>query len=209
MSNIVIMFSGGIDSTYMLIKYLNETNHTIHAHHVNIINNVEPRWQQEKEAAGSILEYLTKHPGVRPFTHSHSSIDLSKLAHTGWDSDHLVHAASRVCPTVFPQQECSIAIGWNHEDVNIPAVADRIQRQVLANLWKALIQTTPDPDLIAPEILYPNEGTTKRDMIRQLKGSELFGMTWSCRQILPTVTKPCGVCVQCIEIYEIKQELGI
>jgi tRNA U34 2-thiouridine synthase MnmA/TrmU len=49
----IVMWSGGIDSTFKLAYLLKETEYQIHAHHVHIINR-EGRSKQEQAACRAL-----------------------------------------------------------------------------------------------------------------------------------------------------------
>ena len=70
--NILVMFSGGLDSTTALYKLLKETNHNIYVHHI-ILKDNSNRWNDELTATNNIISYLKK---IRSFDYSESTVDL-------------------------------------------------------------------------------------------------------------------------------------
>ena len=70
--NILVMFSGGLDSTTALCKLLKETKHNIYVHHI-ILKDNSNRWKDELTATHIIIKYLNK---IRPFEYSESTVDL-------------------------------------------------------------------------------------------------------------------------------------
>jgi hypothetical protein len=67
----IVMWSGGIDSTFKLAYLLKETEYQIHAHHVHIINR-EGRSQKEQAACRALRPRLK---AIRGFTYTESRID--------------------------------------------------------------------------------------------------------------------------------------
>jgi len=55
--NVLVMFSGGLDSTTALYKLLKETDYNIYVHHV-LLKDTTSRWKYENKACHQILTYL-------------------------------------------------------------------------------------------------------------------------------------------------------
>lgn len=97
--NILVMFSGGLDSTTALYKLLKETNHNIYAHHI-ILKDKSDRWKYELKASRDIIKYLKN---IRPFDYSESTVDLklnSKDENGGSrhdDNTTVIFIASQIC----------------------------------------------------------------------------------------------------------------
>ena len=70
--NILVMFSGGLDSTTALYKLLKETKHNIFVHHI-ILKDRSNRWKHELQACKNIVSYLKK---IRPFNEISSPLRL-------------------------------------------------------------------------------------------------------------------------------------
>jgi hypothetical protein len=67
----IVMWSGGIDSTFKLAYLLRETEYQIHAHHVQIVNR-EGRSKTERAACRALRSKLKT---IRGFAYTESSID--------------------------------------------------------------------------------------------------------------------------------------
>ena len=78
----LIPLSGGIDSTYALVKYLRETDDAIVCLHVCMANR-EQRWQAEELAVGHILTFLKEQD--RPFQYERSVLDRRQISNFGLD----------------------------------------------------------------------------------------------------------------------------
>jgi 7-cyano-7-deazaguanine synthase in queuosine biosynthesis len=189
------MFSGGIDSTYLLYDYLTHTDHPVHAHHVSIRYPLLQRWRAEDPASESIVSWCRTH--LRDFEYSASRFDLDVRC-VGWDSDLYLLIASKVAMNL-DQGPIRVALGWCADDLDRPQVQERQRRSVTDTLWKALCEST-SPVHLDSSIAMPlvERGLTKAEVIARLP-APLVAMSWSCRQPVfasdePT---PCLVCHAC------------
>ena len=191
------MFSGGIDSTYVLHQALTQTSLSIHVHHVHLINQVEPRWKYEYKAMSEILNVCLRH---RQFSHSTSTFSHSPQHRIlGWDSDIQLLAASRVVPNLprnTPTSKAWVVLGWTKDSLSREIVRDRVNRNVVPNLWKSLCDSLPGDsrEAVSEQVLFPLLHLTKAEIVRDLP-SNLLKLTWSCRT--PNIDKPCGECHAC------------
>ena len=78
----LVMFSGGIDSTYTLAKLLRETDDEILVHHIHLVNP-EGRHLVEAKACARIVDYCRTH--FRDFSFSESAIDHRGFRFFGYD----------------------------------------------------------------------------------------------------------------------------
>jgi 7-cyano-7-deazaguanine synthase in queuosine biosynthesis len=178
------MFSGGLDSTYLLWHYLTNTKHDVHAHHVHI-ENLEPNYKQEAAATEKIYAYCKNK--YRDFRTSESRFEF-KFPYPGWDSDIISLVAARLAPNIRADK---IVMGWVKDDLERPVVVERAKREVTHKLWEALRNSCDYP---TPEKLdYPIIGKYKHQLLSELP-KELADLTWSCRKAGPV---PCGKCHAC------------
>lgn len=70
--NVLVMFSGGLDSTTALYKLLKDTDYNIYAHHTILKDSTE-RWKDELHACKNIVKYLQT---IRNFNYSESTFHL-------------------------------------------------------------------------------------------------------------------------------------
>lgn len=192
---ILLMFSGGVDSTWLLYDYLSAGDHRVHAHHVSIRYPHQQRWRAEDPACDRIVDWCREH--LRDFEYSTSRFDLD-FHRIGWDSDLQLLVASKVALNLG-RGPIRLALGWCTDDLERPPVRDRQERGVTPRLWEALCESTGRP-LLDRKIAMPivERGLAKPDLVDQLP-SELLALTWSCRN--PDFTggtpRPCGECHAC------------
>jgi 7-cyano-7-deazaguanine synthase in queuosine biosynthesis len=192
---ILLMFSGGIDSTYLLYDYLRSSHHRVHAHHISIRYPHQVRWRAEDPACDRIVVWCKEH--LRDFEYSTSRFDLD-FHRIGWDSDLQLLVASKVALNLGPEH-ITLALGWCTDDLERPRVRERQERGITPALWEALCRSTGRPNLdtrIAMPIV--ERGLCKADLIAELP-SELLDLTWSCRMPVFAGDTPrtCGECHAC------------
>ena len=68
MSKVVVLWSGGVDSTAALYDVLKNHRDIVFAHHIHFKNR-ERRWEADKDAVDKMLHWLRKY--VRDFEYSY------------------------------------------------------------------------------------------------------------------------------------------
>lgn len=167
---ILVMFSGGLDSTGVLYKFLKETNEPIHVHHIDI-QNLENRWIPERYAVSRVLAYCKT---IRDFRFTSSCYEFLQFRkHFTWDNDIVRFVAAQIAKG-DPQIK-QVALGKCADDDVNPAF--RI-RAIQANaIWHACFTENAGS---VPEIIRPVENMTKRQIWEMLPPS-LQQQIWSCR----------------------------
>lgn len=188
---ILVMLSGGLDSTYCAWKALVETKAFVHLHHINMIN-ADQRHQAEARACMRITAWLAAN--TRSFKYTESTVDLESLGPSfGMDEDVVIFIASRVAIGMLP---VTIWEGTTKDDLDTnPTVIERWEKRgdIPSFLERCAWQ---DPDQI--KIEFPAIGKTKREIWEELPG-DLKGKTWSCRRPENHFTA-CGECKPCKEL---------
>lgn len=98
--NILVMYSGGLDSTTSLYKLLKNTSHNIYVHHVILKDNSD-RWKSELNVTREIVNYLKVN--IRNFDYTESTIDLrlqsidKKGGSRHDDLSSIVFTATQIC----------------------------------------------------------------------------------------------------------------
>jgi 7-cyano-7-deazaguanine synthase in queuosine biosynthesis len=198
----IVLFSGGLDSTYLLWKMLNEQRN-IHVHHVSIRSHREPMWKEQDEAVKKILEHLW---AIRPFKYTESVYEWFCSDQLAFDTDVVISHAQPVVKMINPEIRIHLHIGWTPEDMKIPIVQERVKHDVSNNLWRALklsLGNPPNlPDILTKRLV--DDNITKKDMLQELP-PELLELTWTCRT--PVHGKKCNMCSSCQERRRIELEI--
>lgn len=190
---ILVMFSGGLDSTGVLYYLLTEkeyNQYNIHVHHM-ILNNKENRAVAEDMAVSNIVNYF-KNNGFREFDYSESYHEYP-MFNNGfiWDSDLTSFIAGTIChknPAIR-----HVALGKTASDTS-PSLAGRIKR---ADRIFELFSSKATK-------IHPVGGLTKEEIYKKLP-KELLDITWSCRtpHYVNNVPQKCGACMTCRKLKEI------
>lgn len=187
----LIMLSGGLDSTYLSWKIMSEGEipYLCHVH----IKNRESVGRNQYKQIKPILSYFIKQKFKFSYNESTFEFGLSKV---GFDSDLLLLVAQKVCLNIG--KPVQLVMGWNPFDMKRTVIAERAKRNVTDNIWKALIESNRNRNLISKEISFPliEKNIYKEDMIKEIP-KELLDLTWSCRKSKNNV--PCGECHACRE----------
>jgi 7-cyano-7-deazaguanine synthase in queuosine biosynthesis len=187
----LVMFSGGLDSTAMLVKLLAETKDELRVHHIRMANR-EQRAEAEQAAVERIVAWCGGR--YRPFRYSESALDFAALE--AIPIDYLC-VAFVACQVAIDTPGCNrIAIAALARDTDIENRAAR-QRRV----FDALYECYRARKLGEPEVqwIYPVYHATKRELAAALP-RELLEMSWSCRRPVRTAQgfQACGACKACL-----------
>lgn len=192
----ILMFSGGLDSTYLAWRLLNNNDDPdgVHIHYVSIRNSCEPLWKKEDEITIKIIRYFKEHN--YNFQYSKSKFEFFNHASVGFDSDLILLVAQKLCINSYGKR-IDVLLGWNPYDLTRPEIALRSENHITQNIWKALIKSTNKEHIINSELQFPllDWNVTKDIMVKEMP-KELSDLTWSCRQAIDI---PCGNCHACIE----------
>jgi hypothetical protein len=200
---VLLMFSGGLDSAFLLWWLLTKTNYKVFAHHIRHMTTGEPRWQEEATAC-SKLEVFCR-DNYRDFEYTTSVFDFRGFNYVGWDSDLQVLVASKVIVNL-PAQNISAAIGWTKDDAERPIVMDRVERGITRRMWEVCrdsIDNEERRNQIDPNLWFPliDNNYYKKDIIKECP-PEILEMAWTCRRPkrpgIGQPTKPCGNCHACV-----------
>lgn len=190
---ILVMFSGGIDSTGMLWKLLNE-NAPILVHHMNL-QNVERRAFAEHKSVEKILQKMRNNYKFlySESTHQYPSYNNKFI----WDSDIVSFIAGTICLSVPSIKH--VAIGMTATDMSNSELSDRIDRA--NNIFRSF---TDQVDKI-----YPVKDLTKSQIYSMLP-EEIRNLTWSCRTPIYKngVPNKCNRCQTCFEIQKVENEFN-
>ena len=182
------MFSGGIDSTAMLVKLLTQGRDELRLHHIRMVNR-EGRDRAESRSVEAIVAYCRKH--YRPFRYSESGLDFSELEAIPIDYLSIAFVA---CQVAIDTPGCNrVAVGTLAADTDIVNRAARQKRvfEVMYEGYRA--RKLGEPRV---EWIFPVYDTPKAELAAALP-QELLDLTWSCRRPVDGF-RPCGVCKACL-----------
>lgn len=183
----LVMFSGGLDSTAMLVRLLEETRDELRVHHIRLANR-EGRADAEQAAVERIVAWCRSR--YRPFRYSESALDFTQLE--AIPIDYLC-VAFVACQVAIDTPGCDrIAVAALARDTDIE---NRSARQ--RGVFEALYDCYRARKLGEPKVewIYPVYQTPKAALAAAL-APELVDLTWSCRTPLEGL-KPCGACKAC------------
>jgi len=185
----VLLFSCGIDSTYLAWKMLQRED--IHLHHVSM-RTVTPLWRHQDAQIHPILDYFKKQNFHFEYSDSVWEFNGSQ---PGFDSDVLLLAAQKICQNIS-NAYLKVYMGWNPSDMLRRPIAERAERSVTPNLWSALVASARNRHCIDDKLHFPliEQGITKKEMIEEMP-KELLDLTVSCRR-----GNNCGSCHACRDI---------
>lgn len=188
--NILVMWSGGIDSTYTLAKLLAETDHNIFAHHIEL-KNVEGRDIAERNA---VLKLIPKLKQIRDFKLTANFIDDSKMPTIVYDMARVCFEAGAVSKAFYHYSEPVIldewTIGTHKDEGHWQERWDIISHATRAAEWS--------PERKTYMKFFLGELVTKTEEIEYLSNLGLLFDTWFCRT--PTKNGCCNKCKTCIEV---------
>jgi 7-cyano-7-deazaguanine synthase in queuosine biosynthesis len=187
----LVMFSGGLDSTAMLVKLLAETKDELRVHHIRMAN-AEGREGAEGEACRRIVAWCRGR--YREFRYSESGLDFRGLEAIPIDYLSIAFVA---CAVAIDTPRCGrIAVASLSRDTDIANRSER-QRRVFDELYACYrARRLGEPRV---EWIYPVYDWTKEQVARSLP-RELRELTWSCRRPVPEGAgwRPCGACKACL-----------
>ena len=185
------MFSGGLDSTAMLVKLLTQTQEELRVHHIRLANR-EERAEAEQAAVEGIVAWCRSR--YRPFRYSESALDFRSLEAIPID---YVCIAFVACQVAIDTPGCNrIAVAALARDTDIENRSAR-QRRVFDTLYECYrARQLGEPQV---DWIYPVYQTSKRELADSLP-RELVELTWSCRRPVHMEGRwrPCGACKACL-----------
>jgi 7-cyano-7-deazaguanine synthase in queuosine biosynthesis len=192
--NVLLMLSGGLDSTTALVKLLRETNYALHVHFIYYMN-VEGRYDAETQAVKKIVPYCRAK--FRKFGFTTTTQDYRAI---GVPCDMFVtrFTAAQVCRNIRPfiDKICTGSCLDDYADPNY-----EIKKLHTDALFVAAMQGVNRP---CPNWFYPVSEMSKVDELNYLASHapELIEMTHSCRKpiLMNDVWTDCLQCVTCFEM---------
>lgn len=187
--NIVVMWSGGLDSTSVLLHAL-KVGFDVHAHHI-ILDNYQGRALAEARAVCNIRRYLKDR--FKPFKFSFSRLDIYEENWIGYDEVHAMHLGCTKARGLTQDTGERTLIGHgaraddcvDYQTIRYPQVIE-----MLATHQKSFLMEYLPP----PRLWFPNRDRTRVEIWNELP-KQLRDLTWSCRR--PQGEDTCGQCIPC------------
>lgn len=200
----LVMFSGGLDSTAMLLKLLEETQDELHVHHIRMENR-QGRDGAEQRATEQVIAWCRAH--CRGFRYSESGLDFRALQ--AIPIDYLC-VAFVACQVAIDTPGCDrIAVGTLAVDLDeVRRSVTSAQRQVFEAMYACYrARKVGEPSI---EWIYPVYTMGKTEIVLRLP-VELREAAWSCRTPVHTSTgyRVCGQCKPCRKRAEVSEALSI
>jgi 7-cyano-7-deazaguanine synthase in queuosine biosynthesis len=168
----LVMFSGGIDSTAMLVKLLSETGDELRVHHIRMLNK-EGRHRAEQRAVDGIVAWCRER--YRPFRYSESALDFSALEAIPIDYLSIAFVA---CQVAIDTPGCDrVAIGALSTDTDIVNRTER-QKRVFEEMYACYRARKLGESSVEWQL--PVFHTPKAELAAALP-RQLLDLTWSCR----------------------------
>ncbi len=213
MTRSLVLFSGGIDSTYSLVRLLRETRDRVYAHHVRFIHSGRPNAQTVfatlSPQVRAQMSWLREH--LRDFEYSQSVVDLSMFATRARENASLMYFAAQAAMNYgfSPFDRILLGVnadtdpGWN-PDSAVYAWRRTLLVRMLRSVWEC--------DEV-PHLYFWTPRPSKRAMLDYLP-RDLAAATFSCSSPIPNASTdpdastnpesasddtpiPCGSCSRC------------
>lgn len=189
----LVALSGGIDSLYVLVKLLRETNDEVLAHHVDFIN-MEGRFRVERDRCRAIVDYCRDR--YRDFSYSESAIDHRGFKFYGYDMIAVGFEAGIVAHSYFLTKQ---------RPVDRWTIGDCVEEAGWSDRWahvEACFAANCFPNPVPRFFHIPV--VTKGEEIAYLP-DDLLALAWTCRTPVKAGQdyRECGGCKTCKLMIEI------
>jgi 7-cyano-7-deazaguanine synthase in queuosine biosynthesis len=174
--NILVNFSGGIDSTLVALRAL-ESPHKVILHHLILKNKIN-RWKPELKAVQNLIILFKKE---FQFEYLETQIDTTQVSMI-YDSLYTIQMATAIC---YSKKDLNPI-----EEIHVGFIKD----DNLASFNYQQVINAPF-ELDPPKLIKPLINLTKKETIKELPAKYLKECFW-CR--LPKQDgSPCGHCHSC------------
>ncbi len=190
-----INFSGGVDSTYYLWKFLKENpSELILAHHCLLFKK---RREVEQVACHNILKYFKK-KGLKNFQYTETSFERGGIRGKIYDIEPLYFLAGMILKRYSDVKHvyipiCKEELGGSYKELLLKGKPWSEHKDPKCRFHKSMTYcNTASGRKLNYHTPYFN--VTKKQMIEEMP-KELVDMIWYCRS--PHGGKPCGSCFNC------------
>jgi 7-cyano-7-deazaguanine synthase in queuosine biosynthesis len=186
---VLIAFSGGLDSTFILWQHLIENpNSKALVFHVELNTKREPRAERENMAVKEILKWFTEN-GLNNFEYIEGfKFDYGDFRRVTIKDIQIISMFKAI---ILKREKYNsitkIKFGWHRGEVNSEEINKGFR---VKKMFEALEVNRKI------EFLFPIEHLTRKDMVEKLP-NDLLKLISSCRK--PILNKPCKKCKTCLE----------
>lgn len=203
----LLMFSGGIDSLYVLHQLLTTTDDVVWAHHVNLINP-EGRHRAEAVACMNIVKYCLEH--YRAFRYTQSTVDHSAFRLFGRDVTVVAFEAGVVIQNahaVYQRGFDRWMLGYCKEESEEVVGDQPVASSNRRNITESVVELSAHP-MTAPK-LHSQTLIAKQAQMEAMP-PELVRLAWTCRtpRWEGELAHQCGVCKTCKLLAPIRASLA-
>lgn len=177
----LIQLSGGVDSTYVLWKWLTENPDKLAVVHHIELKSYEGRSHKELESIDKILRWLDSND-LKNYIYLQNTFDYGNIPSSIYDVELCGFHAGFILRSVR-----FIETNKTHLPI-YDATSEREERR------RQILSFTARREI---DCIYPLYGRNKWEIIEELP-EELFNLTWYCRS--PLNDEKCGICFTCREV---------
>jgi len=192
MKRLMILWSGGIDSTAILKMYLERTDYVVCAVNLNLqIRGALHRVNKEQESIEILYDKLKE---IRDFKLLRPKVEFEHPI----NMSDVMFIANLANPIAAIGNMTEIILGFvKYDNPKTLAYHDSVLK-TLNNISRELYEFHGPVKnwKFAPSYVLPEFYNYKEEYIKEL--GDLYQYTWSCR--VPRNGNPCGHCATCIEI---------
>ena len=216
----LLLWSGGVDSTYALVRLLRTTRDHVFTHHVCFAGPGSDRCSFELAAIEQLRECLEHRE--RHFTHTNSRIDLSELSSRGADSSILTFMAAQaaMAHALTPFDRILFGVngdrdpGWNPDSAACALRRSRMAQALRAAwgcdevpqiyLWlprpcRAQMNTTLGPVLLALTVSCMQPVRESATVLRKTDLAQSAGPSLAVGRSHEESLRACGRCAKCCQ----------
>jgi 7-cyano-7-deazaguanine synthase in queuosine biosynthesis len=191
----IISFSGGVDSTYCIWRFMKENpEKKIILHHLILkySNENNKRWKKEKEAVFNILHWFRINGYNKQFQYMESSFEYGKIKNAIYDIETTAIFLGIIMRANKNIDEILISTNKDdaHGETDLEKIKQIKKRQSRDTIYELFSQRNDF------NINYYAYQKTKQQMIEEMPKS-LIALCWYCRSPKNSTMKPCGECHAC------------
>lgn len=192
---VLALFSGGVDSTYMIHQLLlTGPVEAVQIYYNQCVTMRDAEYEARKKIARWFHEE-SERGHLYPLVMKEFNVNIND-GNMGWDFGHIPHQILAALHHTHNREYKSVAIGYVNGDDSVPVVG------YIQKAWQYLVRALHLGDTPHPELTFPLIMTDKSDIIARLHPQLLEMAVW-CDFPTPEGDgyKTCGGCESCIDHY--------